>query len=244
MKTEAFDVNSNWVITENNEIKSGTNYQDYESIKRLMDVGGSLAALIVLSPVCLGVAFYIKCVSQGPVLFKQTRLGRLGKPFEIYKFRTNKIDAERDSGPVWAKENDDRFIPGGGFLRKTHLDEIPQFLNVLRGEMSIVGPRPERPYFVAQLKDEVKNYEKRLLIKPGITGLAQVQHRADETIKDVRIKVRYDLFYIRKMNVFVDMQILWKTLGVVITGRVKKRGSLEESGKKSQTSGINTFTIN
>jgi lipopolysaccharide/colanic/teichoic acid biosynthesis glycosyltransferase len=243
MKTDAYEIDSNLFFDDENKNKTDKSQQMYESIKRVMDVTGSLTALALLSPVCMVVTAYIKLFSQGPVLFKQTRLGRNGKPFEIYKFRTMRIDAEKDSGPVWAKHNDHRFIPGGGFLRKTHVDEIPQFINVLKGEMSIIGPRPERPYFVAQLKDKITDYEKRLLIKPGITGLAQVQHRADESIQDVRTKVHYDLFYIKKKSLFFDLVILLKTLEVIVHPGVKIRGKYHESGKKSQTSGINSFTV-
>jgi lipopolysaccharide/colanic/teichoic acid biosynthesis glycosyltransferase len=197
--------------------------KSYELIKRSMDVFISFVALIILMPVCVLIAAFIKSVSHGPILFKQTRLGRFGRPFEIYKFRTMKVDAEKYSGPVWAKQNDHRLIPGGDFLRKAHLDEIPQFINVLRGEMSIIGPRPERPYFVAQLKNQIYGYEKRLLIKPGITGLAQVQHRADETLRDVQIKIKYDLFYLRKMCFLVDIRILVQTLGVILAGGIQGR---------------------
>ena len=129
-----------------------------------------------------------------------------------------KVDAEKYSGPVWAAKNDDRLIPGGNFLRKSKIDEIPQFINVLKGEMSIIGQRPERPFFVERLKKQIPDYEKRLNIKPGITGLAQVLHRADETIKDVRKKIKYDILYIKRMCLWTDVIILARTVRVVLTG--------------------------
>lgn len=188
----------------------------YAAAKRGIDIAGSIMAIILLLPFYFLVAVFIKCVSKGPVIFKQTRLGLNGQPFEIYKFRTMKVDAEKSTGPVWAAKNDNRLIPGGSFLRKTHVDEIPQFFNVLKGEMSIIGPRPERPFFVEKFKNEVLDYEKRLQVKPGITGLAQVWHRYDETTRDVQIKVKYDLLYIKKMCLWADIQIMYRTLRVVL----------------------------
>lgn len=218
MKTDTIEVKSDLIET---GLKSAVHPSDaYEFTKRTVDIIGSLIAFIVLAPLSLAVALFIKIVSKGPVFFKQTRLGQYGRPFEVYKFRTMKVDAEKHTGPVWAKLNDNRLIPGGSFLRKAHIDEIPQFINVLKGDMSIIGPRPERPYFVAQLKNRVRGYEKRLLIKPGITGLAQVRHRPDETIDDVRIKIKYDLFYLKKKSIFVDLYIIFQTLGVILTGGV------------------------
>jgi exopolysaccharide biosynthesis polyprenyl glycosylphosphotransferase len=190
----------------------------YHIAKRIFDVVLSVVALIVLSPLFILTALLIKCTSKGPMLFTQIRAGKDGDPFKMYKFRTMKVDAEKESGPVWAAANDNRLIPVGSFLRKAHLDEIPQFINVLRGEMSIIGPRPERPVFVEKLKKEISDYEKRLAIKPGITGLAQVWHRYDETIADVRKKVKYDILYIKKVCLWTDLRILLRTVRVVFTG--------------------------
>jgi len=189
----------------------------YHIVKRMTDIGGSVIAFVLLSPFFIFAALFIKILSKGPVFFRQTRVGQYGKTFEIYKFRTMKVDAEKYSGPVWAAKNDDRLIPGGNFLRKSKIDEIPQFINVLKGEMSIIGPRPERPFFVERLKKQIPDYEKRLNIKPGITGLAQVLHRADETIKDVR-KIKYDILYIKRMCLWTDVIILARTVRVVLTG--------------------------
>lgn len=190
----------------------------YAIAKRGMDIMISIVAIIVLSPLFILAAVLIKLTSRGPIIFTQMRVGKDGSLFKIYKFRTMQVDAERETGPVWASENDPRLIPGGRFLRKTHMDELPQFFNVLSGDMSVIGPRPERPEFVAKLKDQVYDYEKRLAVKPGITGLAQVWHRYDETLADVRKKIKYDLLYIKKLCLWTDLQILMRTVRVVFTG--------------------------
>ncbi len=192
--------------------------KSYATVKRGFDVVASIIGLILLSPLCLFAALLILIASPGPIFFKQTRVGKDGKNFEIFKFRTMKVDAEKATGPVWAKINDNRLIPCGAFLRKAHIDEIPQFINVLRGEMSIVGPRPERPVFVEQFKQVISDYERRIAVKPGITGLAQVWHKYDESIEDVKKKIKYDLLYIRKICLWTDITILLRTIRVVFTG--------------------------
>lgn len=190
----------------------------YILAKRIFDIIISILAVVFLSPLFLITAILIKCTSRGPVIFTQVRVGKEGQHFEIYKFRTMRVDAEKMSGPVWAQENDPRLIPIGRFLRKTHIDEIPQFFNVLKGDMSFIGPRPERPIFVEKFKKEIQDYEKRLQVKPGITGMAQVWHRYDETIADVRKKIKYDLLYIRKVCLWTDLMICLRTVRVVLTG--------------------------
>jgi len=190
----------------------------YALTKRTLDILGSLIGLVCLSPLLLLTAVLIKLTSKGPILYSQVRVGKNGRHFNIYKFRTMKVDAEKHTGPVWATKNDNRLTPIGGILRKSRIDEIPQFVNVLRGDMSLVGPRPERPMFVEQLKKQICDYEKRLDVKPGITGLAQVWHRYDETIEDVRKKIKYDVLYIRKACFWTDMRILLQTFRVVFTG--------------------------
>jgi exopolysaccharide biosynthesis polyprenyl glycosylphosphotransferase len=190
----------------------------YKAAKRTMDIVIASMALMILTPLCLMVAFLIKISSKGPVHYSQVRSGKEGKPFNIYKFRTMKVDAEKDSGPVWAKLKDDRITPIGRFLRKSRMDEIPQFINVLQGDMSVIGPRPERPEFIDRLKGQISDYPKRLSVKPGITGLAQVHHRYDQSIADVRKKVKYDILYIKKMCFGTDLIIVGRTLGVVLTG--------------------------
>ena len=192
--------------------------RSYMTFKRIFDIVVSVIASIVLSPLCFFAAALIKLTSKGPIFFTQVRVGKNGELFNIYKFRTMHIDAEKATGPVWAKANDSRLIPYGRFLRKAHIDEIPQFLNVLRGEMSVIGPRPERPVFVDQFKAVISDYEKRITIKPGITGLAQVWHKYDESIEDVRKKVKYDLLYIKKLCLWTDFRILLRTVRVVFTG--------------------------
>ena len=192
--------------------------KSYATVKRILDIVISIIALILLSPLYLFAALLILIASPGPIFFKQIRVGKDGNNFEILKFRTMKVDAEKATGPVWAKLNDNRLIPCGKFLRKAHIDEIPQFINVLRGEMSVVGPRPERPVFVEQFKQVISDYDKRILVKPGITGLAQVWHKYDESIEDVKKKIKYDLLYIRKICLWTDLTILFRTVRVVFTG--------------------------
>ena len=192
--------------------------KSYATVKRIIDVTGSIIGLVILSPFCLLAILLIKATSKGPIFYSQTRVGKNGENFEILKFRSMKVDAEKTTGAVWATANDNRLIPCGTFLRKSHIDEIPQFINVLRGEMSIVGPRPERPVFVDQFKQAIPEYGKRIEVKPGITGLAQVWHKYDETIEDVKKKVKYDLLYIRKVCLWTDLTILFRTVRVVFTG--------------------------
>ena len=190
----------------------------YSLAKRMLDILGSSIALIILFPIGLGIALLIKLTSKGPIFYKQERVGKDGDVFEMIKFRTMHVDAEKHTGPVWASAKDSRLNPLGAILRKTHLDEVPQFINVLRGEMSIIGPRPERPFFVEQFKNQITDYEKRLCVKPGITGLAQVWHRYDETIEDVKKKIKYDLLYIKRLCLWTDMRIVFRTFRVVLTG--------------------------
>jgi len=190
----------------------------YALAKRAFDVTASIIGLVLFSPLLLCVALFIKITSKGPIMYSQLRVGKNGKFFKIYKFRTMKVDAEKDTGPVWAAAKDDRLSPIGGFLRKTHIDEIPQLVNVIKGEMSIIGPRPERPIFVKDFKTSIKDYEKRTTVKPGITGLAQVWYRYDESIEDVKNKLKYDLLYIRKICFWADFAIALRTCRVIVTG--------------------------
>jgi lipopolysaccharide/colanic/teichoic acid biosynthesis glycosyltransferase len=191
----------------------------FREFKRIFDNVIAGAGIVLATPVILFTAIIIKIVSPGPVFYKQERVGWGGKTFYIYKLRTMRIDAEKGTGPMWAKEDDPRLIRFGRIIRKMHIDELPQFYNVLRGDMSVVGPRPERPVFVEKLSKEVVDYQKRIQVRPGITGLAQVWHRYDETIKDVRKKVKYDLLYIREMCVMVDLRILLRTVVVAALGK-------------------------
>ena len=190
----------------------------YAFIKRLFDALAAALMAVVLSPLLMLTAMLVKLTSRGPVLYSQVRVGQYGRLFKIYKFRTMKVDAEKETGPVWAAKNDNRLTVIGGFLRKAHIDELPQLINIFKGEMSLIGPRPERPVFVEKFKEEIPGYEKRLNVKPGITGLAQVWHRYDETIEDVKKKLKYDLLYIRKMCLWADFSIILRTVRVVLTG--------------------------
>jgi len=209
----------------------------YVELKRLLDIIGSGLALSLLLPLILVIALLVKLDSTGPVLFKQMRVGmnrrrpmprlpgkderrgteNFGTPFYIYKFRTMRRDAESITGPVWARENDERITRIGRILRKTHLDEIPQFINVLKGEMCIIGPRPERPVFINRLNDCLPAYVRRLEIKPGITGLAQVRYHYAASVQDAKIKLRYDLVYMNKMCFMLDIGILLTTLNIVLS---------------------------
>ncbi|MDD5669893.1 MAG: sugar transferase, partial [Candidatus Omnitrophica bacterium] len=160
--------------------------KSYGRFKRGTDVLLAVIGLALATPLLAFAAVLIKIDSAGPIVYRQNRVGKRGKIFRIYKLRSMRLDAEKGTGAVWAKKNDPRITKIGKFLRKSHIDEIPQLINVLRGEMSIVGPRPERQEMVRDLKELIHDYEARLQIKPGITGLAQVRHKYDETIEDVR----------------------------------------------------------
>lgn len=191
----------------------------FHEFKRVLDIVTAAIGLVVAFPVIGFTALIIKIVSPGPIFFKQERVGWEGEVFDIYKIRTMRVDAEKYTGPVWAKEDDPRLIKFGKIIRKLHIDELPQLYNVLKGDMSIVGPRPERPVFVEKLSEEIIDYKKRVNVRPGITGLAQVRHKYDETIADVRKKVKYDLLYIREMCFMVDLRILARTVIVAARGK-------------------------
>ncbi len=178
-------------------------------IKRLMDVSISSFSIIVLSPILLILSILIKITDKGPILYKQERVGEDGKIFNIYKFRSMKVDAEAASGPKFADEDDPRKTPLGDFLRRTNLDEIPQFFNVLKGDMSLVGPRPERPVFVDQLKLDIPRYMSRHRVRSGVTGWAQVNGLRGGPPCEERIK--YDLYYIENWSVWLDFKILLMT---------------------------------
>jgi len=206
----------------------------HEAARRLVNIAAALLGLVLAAPIMLLVAIAVKVTSPGPIIYSQVRVGQDrrrrtgragtprrandlgGRPFRIYKFRTMRADAEKASGAVWASQNDPRLSPIGGFLRKYRLDELPQLLNVLKGDMNIVGPRPERPSIFQQLSQSIPQYEARQLVKPGITGLAQVSQQYDQCLDDVRNKLRYDLEYLRQQSLWADMQIMVKTVPVVL----------------------------
>lgn len=183
--------------------------------KRIIDIVVSAFTLILLSPMLLLVSVIIKISSRGPVLYKQIRVGRKGEEFIMYKYRSMVMNSE-EYGPEWAGENDPRITKTGRILRKLYIDEIPQMINVLKNEMSLIGPRPERPYFVEQLKKEIPYYYKRLSVKPGITGWAQIKHKYDSSLEDVKTKVQYDFYYIENMSLKLDFKIMINTVIVIL----------------------------
>jgi exopolysaccharide biosynthesis polyprenyl glycosylphosphotransferase len=189
------------------------------AIKRMIDIGVSFAVLVLGLPLWAVIAIAIRLSSRGPIFYTQERVGKDEKHFSIIKFRSMLEDAEHASGPVWANKRDPRVTPVGKILRKLRLDEIPQLINVLDGNMSLVGPRPERPFFVEQLSKEIPLYKRRLKVRPGITGWAQVKHKYDESIEDVRTKVHYDLSYIENMSLRMDFKILLNTIAVILRGK-------------------------
>ncbi len=217
-------------------------------VRRVLDVVGAVVLLAALAPVLVLIGLTVAFTSPGPVIYKQTRVGinrrsggerravlgatgpsdrrrtdrravaSAGRLYHILKFRTMVDDAEAKRGPQWASKNDDRITPIGRLLRRTRLDELPQLVNVLRGEMSFIGPRPERPFFVDRFEQSIPRYSERLSVVPGITGLAQVEHKYDTSEEDVRRKLDWDLRYLENRSVSMDLRILWKTVRVVLSG--------------------------
>jgi sugar transferase (PEP-CTERM system associated) len=188
-------------------------------LKRALDLALSSLFLVLGWPIFALVTIAIKLDSPGPILFRQERVGERGRTFTLLKFRTMVQNAEALTGPVWATEEDPRITRVGRWLRLTRLDEFPQIINVFRGEMSFIGPRPERPHFVAQLQEKIPYYAQRHAIKPGITGWAQVRYRYGATIKDAEEKLQYDLYYVKNMSLFLDMLILFSSIQVVLFGK-------------------------
>ena len=183
--------------------------------KRAVDLVIAVTCLVALLPIYVVVAVAIWLESGSPVLFRQERAGLRGRPFLMFKFRSMVANAEQETGPVWAATNDARVTRVGAFLRRTHLDELPQFWNVLRGEMSVVGPRPERPVFLAKLDKEIPGFSSRCTVKPGITGLAQVSNGYTQSTRAARRKLRYDIHYIRNYCFLLDLKIMARTIQVL-----------------------------
>jgi lipopolysaccharide/colanic/teichoic acid biosynthesis glycosyltransferase len=193
----------------------------YDPCKRVVEGLLAVVLLVLATPVMVLACLIVKLTSRGPALYSQTRVGRFGRPYTIYKIRTMLHDCEKASGPRWASAHDPRITPIGRFLRRTHIDELPQLWNVIWGEMSLIGPRPERPEFTAHLEQAVPRYSERLLVRPGMTGLAQLRLPPDTDLNSVRRKLVYDLYYIRRASPLLDLQILLGTacylLGVQAT---------------------------
>ncbi|HEX7714725.1 MAG TPA: sugar transferase [Bacillota bacterium] len=188
-------------------------YPGREQLKRILDLGISLGSLILCAPFMILIIISIKLSSPGPIFFKQERIGLKGRRFQLYKFRTMIPDAERETGPILASSNDPRVTQVGKLLRAMRLDELPQLFNVIKGDMSIVGPRPERPYFVKLYETQLPQYHLRHLIKPGITGLAQISGRYSMSAKD---KLQYDLLYMKNATILLDLKIILQTIKVVL----------------------------
>ena len=188
-------------------------------LKRIIDISVSLFAIILTFPIVIISAIIIKLSSKGDIIFKQERIGLNGKPFMIHKFRTMYSGSEKKTGPVWAAKDDPRITKIGKFLRKTRIDELPQLYDVLIGNMSIVGPRPERDFFVSQLKEKFPYYMRRLNIRPGITGWAQIMGSYDSDIENVENKLKLDFYYIENISIWLDIKIMIITIWVVISGK-------------------------
>ena len=194
-----------------------------QTLKRLVDVYVALAVLVGMSPLWLVISLAIKLTSRGPVFFGQERVGKNGKTFTMYKFRSMRIDAEERTGPVWVSGEDPRVTPVGRLLRALHLDEVPQCINFVNGDMSLVGPRPERPFFVDQFRRQIPFYMRRFNVKPGLLGWAQSKHEFDLNSKDVvriaRERLEYDLYYIENMSLKLDLKIMLQTVWFVLAGK-------------------------
>jgi sugar transferase (PEP-CTERM system associated) len=187
--------------------------------KRAIDLVFSIAGLILTAPLLPLVALMIRIDSRGPLFLRQIRVGEMEKKFLLYKFRSMRSDAEKASGAVWATKDDPRITRVGKFLRKTRIDELPQLFNVLNGDMSLVGPRPERPEFIVKLKKQIPFYSERHFVKPGVTGWAQIRYPYGASVEDAIEKLRYDLYYIKNISLFLDTQIILETAKVMLLGR-------------------------
>jgi sugar transferase (PEP-CTERM system associated) len=214
-KIHLTELRPSWLIFSDGFKKSNVTL----AVKRGMDVLLAVLGLVLTLPLFPLIALLIKRDSPGPVFYRQERLGKGGRIFRLIKFRSMRCDAESTTGPVWAGEHDPRVTRVGRVLRRARLDEVPQLINVLRGEMSVVGPRPERPAFVSQLQEKVPFYIHRLAMKPGVTGWAQVKYRYGSSVEDALEKLQYDLYYIKNLSVFLDLLILLQTVQIVLLGR-------------------------
>ncbi len=188
----------------------------HSSLKRTVDIVASLVLLVFSLPVLIVTAIAVRVDSPGPILFRQERVGLNGRPFMLLKFRSMRPDAEREGTPRWAAANDERVTRVGGFIRMSRIDELPQIFNVLKGDMSFIGPRPERPFFVEELTAKIPYYAARHRVKPGISGWAQLNYPYGASIEDAREKLQYDLYYIKNYSVFLDIVVLLQTVRVIL----------------------------
>lgn len=214
MRVPIFLLEAEWIVR--SFVEKTHNSTIYHLSKSLIDFGGGLIGTLIMAGFFPLISLVILLESGFPIFFTQNRLGRGGQPYKIFKFRTMERDAEKEGEARMAEENDDRVTSFGRFLRKTHLDELPQFINVLRGEMSLVGPRAERPQLVAYFQKEIPFYRARLLVKPGITGWAQINYGYAGTVDQTAIKLEYDLYYIEHRNLFMDISIILRTIWTVL----------------------------
>jgi sugar transferase (PEP-CTERM system associated) len=208
-------INPSWLIFSDGFVKSKIS----RFTKRLVGLVMSFVMLILLSPFMLLTAIAIKLDSPGPVLFTQERVGENGKVYRLYKFRSMKADAEAESGPMWASEEDPRVTRVGRLIRKLRIDELPQLWNVFKGDMSFVGPRPERRFFVENLAKKIRYYNERFSVKPGVTGWAQIKYPYGASERDALEKLKYDLYYIKNMSLVMDLMIIFHTVKIVLLGR-------------------------
>ncbi len=208
-------LNASWLI-----FGDGFNQGSWRTaIKRVFDVFIASLLLILATPIMLLTTLLIKLESPGPALYRQDRVGQNSRVFPVIKFRSMRTDAEKDGKPRWASANDDRVTRIGYYIRRLRIDELPQLFNVLRGQMSLVGPRPERPYFVDKLTQEIPFYALRQSVKPGVTGWAQVRYHYGSTVEDSQEKLQFDLYYVKNHTLFLDLVVLVETIGVVLTGK-------------------------
>jgi exopolysaccharide biosynthesis polyprenyl glycosylphosphotransferase len=214
-KIEVEQLYPSWIIFAKGFRFSGT----FRFVRRVLNFGVALIGLLVTLPLLPFIILAIKLDSPGPVLYKQKRVGRKGVHFYCFKFRTMRADAEADTGPTWALDDDPRITRVGRFLRSSRLDEIPQLWCVLKGDMQFVGPRPERPEFVEWLSNEIPFYGVRHVVRPGITGWAQVRYKYGNTLEDAKEKLQYDLFYIKNASIGLDLLIMFHTIKIVLLGR-------------------------
>ena len=206
-------ISSEWLLTE--EGFSLNTRGSLRRMKRVLDLCAAFILLVCTSPIMLLAALAVRLESPGPVIYSQRRVGLFGKTFTVFKFRSMRNDAEKN-GAVWAMKSDPRVTKVGKFIRKTRIDELPQLWNVLKGEMSLIGPRPERPEFVEELEKEIPFYSLRHAVKPGVTGWAQVCYPYGSSVDDSRRKLEYDLYYAKNMSLLLDIKIVLKTIGVIL----------------------------